>query len=190
MALKITGTPDHALVARVVAAASEAQQRKGGHIGRTALQKMLYFLKASGVPTSYRFSIYHYGPFSEELYADVDWLLADGVLIDMSENPTGQSVYFPGPNINELLAQYSDRFDPFQGQIQEIAETLVPMSSSELELTATLDYLYRKVTTSGGEAPWQDKVVEEFLAVKKDRFPEPKVSETYRALVDAGVFMP
>ncbi|MDB5313172.1 MAG: hypothetical protein JWO38_7374 [Gemmataceae bacterium] len=59
MALVLTGSWEQALLtATAQAAAPESGNR---YLGRTALQKILYFLQISGVPMRYRFEIYHYG---------------------------------------------------------------------------------------------------------------------------------
>ena len=93
MSLCLTGTQDHSLLAMVVQEARRAAETWGGFVGRTAVQKMMYFLKATGVPMTYRFDIYHYGPFCEEILRDVEWLIADGVITDLSDKPEKYSNY-------------------------------------------------------------------------------------------------
>jgi uncharacterized protein YwgA len=51
-----------ALLAYLIKSFNEAGDRT---LGRTILQKLCYFAKASGVPLPFRFEIYHYGPFSQ-----------------------------------------------------------------------------------------------------------------------------
>src|SRR5580704_10076574 len=46
-------------------------------LGRTILQKLCYFAEASGVPLPFRFEIYHYGPFSQEIFDRAESLLLD-----------------------------------------------------------------------------------------------------------------
>lgn len=51
------------------------------------MQKVCYFLKAKGVPLDYAFEMYHYGPYSQELYFRLEELVADGIIEDMSSTP-------------------------------------------------------------------------------------------------------
>jgi uncharacterized protein YwgA len=72
-------TQEHALLALVI---KEAQAAKSvGYFGRTALQKVVYFLKALGLPTRYQFEVHHYGhsairstPISSSSWPTVWWL--------------------------------------------------------------------------------------------------------------------
>jgi len=48
--------------------------------GKKALQKIVYFVKEFGVPMTYSFRWWFFGPFSKELYDDLDFLIADNVL--------------------------------------------------------------------------------------------------------------
>lgn len=41
-------------------------------VGRTRMQKTIYLLQRVGLETSYVFRMHHYGPYSEELTADLD----------------------------------------------------------------------------------------------------------------------
>src|SRR2546427_2089202 len=76
-------------------------------LGRTILQKLCYFAKASGVPLPFRFEIYHYGPFSQEIFDRTENLLLDGVIEDKSSD-AGQSNYVLGPNVDLFLNCFSD----------------------------------------------------------------------------------
>ncbi len=42
-------------------------EQAGGYIDRTALQRFMYFLKASGVPLAINYRIHYYGPYSYEV---------------------------------------------------------------------------------------------------------------------------
>src|SRR5713101_10126389 len=79
----------------------------GRTLGRTILQKLCYFAKASGVPLPFRFEIYHYGPFSQEIFDRTEELLLNGVIEDRSGDP-GQSNYVPGPNLDLFLNRFAE----------------------------------------------------------------------------------
>ena len=65
MSLQLTGTWEQAVLAATARAAAGHADK--GYLGRTALQKIVYFLQISGVPMRYRFDIYHYGPYCDRI---------------------------------------------------------------------------------------------------------------------------
>src|SRR5260370_18746724 len=104
MALKLTETWEQALLTEIVEMAT--QSNFDGFRGRTALQKILYFLQISGVSMQYRFDLYHYGPYCDLISRDVELLLADGVIRDDSPNPKKYSNYRTSDEARELLEIY------------------------------------------------------------------------------------
>src|SRR5437867_991119 len=105
MNLVFTGTKDQALLTLTLLEASKVVNDTGGVIGRTTLQKMMYFLQVVGVPMGYRFEIHHYGPYCDEISRDVEWLIADRVIQDSSRQ-SSYSNYGPGPQAKAIINQH------------------------------------------------------------------------------------
>jgi uncharacterized protein len=188
MGLVLTGSRDHALLALSIQEAHRVASKQQGYVGRTAVQKIMYFLQAMGVAMGYRFDIYHYGPFCEDILADVDWLVADEVVKDTSPDQSRYSRYAPGPAINELLSRHTQTVERHREQVRRVVHALVPLKPEHMELIATLDYLYRQRRASGGPGPWKPAVLARFQEVKKERFTPQQVAETYDALAAVGLF--
>ncbi len=185
MSLQLTGTWEQAvLTATARAAASHASK---GYLGRTALQKILYFLQLSGVPLRYQFDVYHYGPYCVRIARDVEWLVADSVLRDASSNPEKYSNYRPAEAADELLQSHAAALRAHQDTIDKVVETLLPFEPEHLELLATLDYLYRQIKAGGGPGPWKERVIDRFMEVKKDKFQRPAVADAYDSMVRANL---
>ncbi len=187
MELLLTGTRDQALLALVAFEAKDAARESGGYLGRTALQKILYSLKTVGVPMSYRFDLHHYGPYCDEISRDVDWLLADRVLIDRSDNKEKFSNYAPGEAGETLLALHAEYVRRYRKEVRTMVKTFVPLRPERLELLTTLDYLYRQKRASGGNGPRKQWVVDRFLQLKRDRFKKEEVERAYDAMAAAGL---
>ncbi len=185
MSLMFAKTKDQALLALVIREAAKVAQSQGGFVGRTALQKIVYFLTVRGVPTNYKFDIYHYGPFSEKILWDIDLLLADGVIADKSSNSGKFSNYDSGPAIDEIVKMYATEMDAVSKDVKAVVSTLIPLKPNELELIATLDYLYRQQFATGVRDNIKDKVISRFQEFKKDKFPANLISSTYDAMVSA-----
>jgi uncharacterized protein YwgA len=184
MPLLFSGTWEHALLA---VTAREAAKSESGYLGRTALQKILYFLQIAGVPMRYAFDIYHYGPYCDRVSRDVELLLADGVLKDGSTSPTKYSNYRPDVGADELIESHASALLPHLNTINTVVQSLLPLEPNHLELLATLDYLYRQLRAGGGSGPWKDRVIRRFLEVKKDKFTVEEVSTGYDSMVRAGL---
>jgi uncharacterized protein YwgA len=187
MSLFFCKTWEQALLAMVVSEAYSTIQTKGEFLGRTAMQKIVYFLKTLGVPMRYRFDIYHYGPFCQEILMDMDWLIADGVVRDASENTDKYSNYAPDSSLKKLLLEHED-LEEHRDLVKKVANVLAPLRPEYLELIATLHYLFRKLQAARSQAADRDSVVNEFMGIKEDRFPRDKVVETFNRMEEAGFF--
>jgi uncharacterized protein YwgA len=181
MPLQLTGTWEQAVLAAT--ARTAANHAGKGYLGRTALQKIVYFLQLAGVPMRYRFDIYHYGPYCDRISRDVELLVADGVLKDISSNPEKYSNYRPAEEADELLHSHATALQTQQMTIERVVNTLLPLEPDHLELLATLDYLYRQKRAGGGTGPWKDGVIDRFMEVKKDKFQRADVSAAYDSMV-------
>lgn len=186
MSLLLTGTKDHALLTMVVEEAHRAAESAGGYLGRTALQKVMYFLHTSGVPMGYRFELYHYGPYCDEITRDVEWLQADGVIADRSAGARYPN-YAPGETAGEMMAQNGKEVERYRGQVRQIVQSLVPLRPDRLELLATLDYLFRWEKATGGDGPWKERVVQRFFKVKGQKFADDEVRTAYDKMASAGL---
>jgi uncharacterized protein len=188
MSLFLTGTWEHALLAMVVKEAATVAQEQGGYLGRTAIQKIVYFLEALDVPMRYRFDVHHYGPFCNAILGDMEWLIADNVIQDTSRQREKYSKYEPGPACDELLNIHREKLGAYREALKNIVRALMPLKPEHLELIATLDYAFRdQRATFGGKPPWP-AVLARFREFKGEKFQEEAIADTYRRLESAGLF--
>lgn len=182
MSLVLNHRWEHALIGAVIDRSYE--KCPDCYLGRTAIQKLLYFLNVLGVPMRYNFDIHHYGPFCQSIMHDVEWLAADGVIEDRAKD-SRYSNYKPGAAWSELAGQFNDKLNSFEEQIKSVCDALSGMSPEPLELIATLDFSYRWVRAAGGNGPWKAKTIEKFKSIKKEKFPGDEIDSWYDVLVEA-----
>ncbi len=187
MSLYLTGTWEHALLAMVVKEAAGVVQQEGGYLGRTAVQKIVYFLQVLDVPMRYRFDLYHYGPFCSNILGDLEWLMADEAILDDSLNREKYSKYAPGPLCDELIAKHGAKLQQFEKTVKSTVKALLPLKPDHLELIATLDYAFREVSATLGKKPPKAKVIARFQEFKGDKFQNKTVEETFDRLEAAGL---
>lgn len=182
MSLVLEHRWEHALIAATIEAASASCP--DCYLGRTAIQKLLYFMSVSGVPMKYTFDIHHFGPFCQGIMSDVEWLLADNVVKDASQDDR-YSNYKPDAGWTELEARYRERLAEHRPIIDSICNALSDMSPNTLELISTLDFSFRWVRARGGEGPWRRPTIEKFKQIKKDKFDDRQIEGWYDALARA-----
>ena len=166
------------------------QHYPNGFLGRTAMQKLAYFSKTTGVPIPCSFEIYNYGPYSDQVTFAVDSLLADEVLLDTSENSDRYSNYrlvTQSPNFPPAIEQ---RIDPYRAQIDRVVSSLGQLRPEQLELVATLHFIYHRQQGILRAEPEKERVFAEFFRTKGTKFNEKEVQSCYAALDRAGLLAP
>ena len=95
-----------------------------GFLGRTAIQKLVYFGRSTGVPVPCSFEIYNYGPYSDQVTFTVDGLLADEILTDTSANSSRYSNYKLSRKRICFASDIEKKVEPHRKQIEAIAKNL------------------------------------------------------------------
>ncbi len=179
-------TRDQALVALVVQEGAQALQASAeGYLGRTALQKILYFLQVFGVPMRYRFDVHHYGPFCAHILSDVDDMILDEIIVDKSLNQHKYSNYRAGDGADALIANFSEELRPHRQTVHDIVSALTPWTPDNLELLSTMHYSFRELQVSLQRAPTKKELVRRFREFKPDRFDNDEIDEAIKCLKQA-----
>lgn len=172
-----------ALVAYLVKAYKTKSNNK---LGRTILQKLCYFAKASGAPLPFRFEIYHYGPFSPEVFEVAEGLTVDEVVTDSSVDP-GQSDYQPGPKCDLLLNAFAEDTKRYGTELDSVAETFSLLRPSEMELVSTIHYVHSSFRQWNKQVASKEEVVGKVHEIKGSKFDRDFVDGTYDILLKAGL---
>jgi len=153
-----------------------------GFLGRTAIQKLVYFGRSTGVPVPYSFEIYNYGPYSDQVAFTVDGLLADEILIDTSPNSSKYSNYRLSRNSVCFAPDIEKKVGPHRKQIEVVVKNLGGFRPEQMELIATLHFVHHRLESTLGKKPSQLSVFSEFHRIKGDKFSREEVSSWYEAL--------
>jgi len=155
--------------------------KPSGYLGRTALQKLVYFCKAVGVPIPCSFEIYNFGPYSEEVTRSATSLLADEALQDLS-NSGAYSSYTLGANANDFSKEFLDEVAGYRPTIDSIVQVLGPCNPNTLELVATLHFVNARQKGILGRRPSKESVMAEFRSIKGNKFSEGDMDSWYNWL--------
>jgi len=158
-----------------------------GFLGRTAIQKLTYFARATGVPIPCSFEIYNYGPYSDQVTFAVDGLLADQVLMDTSANSSKYSNYRLAVGKAVFPQELQKKVVQHKEQIERVVKNLGHFRPEQLELIATLHFVHHRLESTHRKKPAQSAVIAEFLGIKGDKFDKDEVAAWYGALRNAGL---
>ncbi len=166
-------------------------------LGRTVIQKLCYFIKSKGVPIDHDFDMYHYGPYSQNLYYRMDDMTADSVVKDENAISTGifnnnvkssKSKYIPGDNVDELLSMYSDDLSNFTSAIDSVIEVFRGFDPSGLELLSTIHFFQTTLSGFYNKPADKEEVIMKVKKAKGEKFGDDLISTAYDALKEAGIF--
>jgi uncharacterized protein YwgA len=145
-------------------------------VGKTKIQKIVYFLQnVSSVPLDYVYTMYYFGPYSEELNDDLlDMKLQDYLHIEPAPDGYGYHVR-PG---KENLASMEDKTEPYTELLDDCLGRFGGFASLQLELLATLYFV----------AHSEDRLTREEIVTKvkmlKPKFDTPAIEDFYGKLED------
>jgi uncharacterized protein YwgA len=114
-------------LAGVIAAHSNRQV-----VGRTRLQKTIKLLQRKGLPTDYLYTIFFYGPYSEDVHADVRLLETMGLVREEERQNREGKPYYILQATKEAVSPETKPYQPFI----DLMEKADPVA---LELAATYD---------------------------------------------------
>src|SRR5438876_5395751 len=123
--------------------------------GKKALQKLVYFLKESGLPISFEFQWDKFGPYSPELATYVEDLVAEGLmesetkkLFTTSEEDRGVQYNFRLRQRATQLLSSAEISNDEKIRIDRVVALLKEIGPQNLELYATVHYVTKFFSTS------------------------------------------
>lgn len=149
--------------------------RELGDCGKIQAQKLSYFLQESeGVPLDYRFRMYHYGPYSDEVNNTLQLLRAMG-FVEITPDPQGYG-YHIRPTGSEA-EPLSVEAQGYREKIRSIVDRLRALDSGSLELYATLHFVRKTL----GESSVNDVI--RVTSSLKPKFTHQFITSSYESLI-------
>ncbi len=174
---------------RIAVLAELARQYHGdgkARFGNTAAVKMCYFLQnVYGVDLNYRFSIYTYGPFDQEILFTKDLAKARGILDIKYVNGNGDNYGYDIKPATSPKWPVADLNAKEKIAIKAAVATFSHGDTKDLELWSTVCFVYREFGESGDSLP---KVVQRVKQIKP-HFSENQIQKAIDFLQTEGVFI-
>src|SRR5262249_32480802 len=119
-------------VSAIVAVVQAAQKR----LGKTQVQKLMYFVQSSKIPLDYEYEIYHYGPYSFELAHELNSLDSLGVL-NVENDPSGFGFDISAGKFAEKFRLQGN----YQKKVEKVIGKFGPDTAGQLEVKATIHFV-------------------------------------------------
>jgi len=140
----------------LIAELAKRLQDVSPQFGKTALQKIVYFLQEIyGLDCGYDFRLYSYGPFAAQLLGDLDIVESIGcVEVRRLLTGTGGYVIRPTEKVDALQKRAGDFLSAPQTAkaLHAVVDRFGRLSARDLELRATIVYVERDLLRKGKPA--------------------------------------
>ena len=179
------GTGDLKKNALTIKLISEWNKKADCHASRITIQKLCYLAEAIGMPLNYKFDVYKYGPYSQDLFEQIDDMISYELLtvdcpdIDDKDNI---SLYSITEIAEELLESCSNLLMQYDAKVNSLVDRFKDMSIRDLELFSTIHYYhtayngyYREIDKDRLKQLTIDKVV----SAMKDKFKQNEIDKAY-----------
>ena len=160
-------------------AAIQCIVEQSGDIGKTKIQKMVYFLQEqAGVPLHYRFRMHHYGPFSDEIDSGISALQLAGY-IRVTHDLNGYGYHITPTSATQL--PWDNELSKCREEMTQAIRELGLLDASDLELYATIHFVQQLL-----KEPTRESVIVN-VGRLKPRFSPPTIRAAYNKLVQENL---
>ncbi|HCG99015.1 MAG: hypothetical protein A2074_01420 [Candidatus Aquicultor primus] len=152
--------------------------------GKKVMQKLVYFLQERGVPLGFKYQLYFYGPYSNELAYAVSDFESFGILVAQPA-ANNATAYKSGPTANIFIEANNVLVDKFKPVVEAVLHDFGRRSSSELELMATIHFIDKSMCSKNGVSEKNQVIA--LTKKEKKKFPEEAIGQAYEELVKTGL---
>jgi uncharacterized protein YwgA len=154
--------------------------------GKKALQKLVYFLKESGLGVDFEFHWDKFGPYSPELATYVEDLVAEGLMESETKKVFTTTEEDKGVQYNFRLRQRASQLlssteisSEEKARIDRVVELLKEIGPQNLELYATVHYVAKFFSTSRERSRFPEGLFDLVNDYKPNRFSRDQVLAAY-----------
>ena len=160
-------------------------QRYHWPVGRTILQKIVYFATVAGLPTGLQFTRASFGPFAADLNPAVARLQNNGIL---REQPRGNMIeVLTGPAFDDARVSYRAQLEQWDDLIDHVVDLAARFDNTRsAEIAATVHYATETLRNEWGHSPTASDVIAYVEKWKGGRHPRIQRDDILRAIVNLG----
>ena len=152
--------------------------------GRKAYQKLIYLTKALGVPLEGSYRMYYYGPYSDEIAKELDYMLSRDILRDQSNS----YCFISGGKAKSIVEENQKFINKYKSKLDKIINSFGTLEPMQLEIIATTHFIYNNFKHLYNIT---DKctIIDKVKKAKSPKFNEEQIVEAYDFLEKEGLIM-
>lgn len=140
-------------------------------VGRTAFQKIAYFLSEAGIPTGLVYERGSYGPYSKELKSVLSRLINNGLVLETERDGTFFEVQ-PGPTYRDAREHFKAQLREWIPMVEKVADLLLRFpTTTDLEIGATALFVAKRIAAEKGSIPTEREIFDGVMSWKAKRRP-------------------
>jgi uncharacterized protein YwgA len=151
--------------------------------GKTVLQKLVFILQeVYKVPCDYEYTLYNYGPYSNELAGDLSFFASlDGVKVEWNQG-LGYKI-LPAPKTDHFRQKVRAFLDKYKNSIDEVINKFGRMSARELELCSTIIYVFNQSLTGKDDLIFRVKEIKPHFSINE-------INDAVKQLIEYKIINP
>jgi len=150
--------------------------------GKKAFQKLAYFSYQLGLPVKCSFSMYLYGPYSDEVAITHSDMIATGLLFEKDGY-----MLVKGTFLDKYLEKHSEEIRRYRAQLETLETRFGGMSPRMLELYATTHFLASSALRVG-KTVGKEEVIREVRRAKGSKFAPEEIGRAFDNLMAWDLF--
>jgi uncharacterized protein YwgA len=161
--------------------------KKQPKIGKTSIMKYMFFLQhCFNVNLGYHFSIYTYGPYSQDVMGDLNLAVHYNAVNSLYVDLIGYGGYqfTPGENSRSFIERCRDYLSQIEPHIDRLVSLFSTKKAKDMELLATIAYTHIAISRQNQDLAKVPSVVKAI----KPHFEESEITANYMWLKQQNVF--
>jgi len=149
-------------------------------VGRTTLQKIVYFATEAGLSTNLVYSEGSYGPYAPRLKFKITQLVNNGLI---REERLGSMFHImTGPTFQDAKKAYRKGIDERENVINQVVNLFLRMKTRQAETAATVHFATKLLTEKIGGKPTEYQVLHYVQNWKQRRRPPLEIEEVAKTI--------
>ena len=151
---------------------------------RKAYQKLIYLTKALGVPLEGSYKMYYYGPHSDEVAKELDYMLSRDIIRDQSDS----NCFISGGKAKSIVEENQEFIKKYQSELDKVINSFGKLEPMQLEIIATTHFIYNNLKHLYNITD-KSIIIDKVKKAKSPKFSEEQIIEAYDFLKKEGLIV-
>ena len=151
---------------------------------RKAYQKLIYLTKALGVPLEGSYKMYYYGPYSDEIAKELDYMLFRDIIRVQNDS----YCFISGSKAKSIVEENQEFIKKYQSELDKVINSFGKLEPMQLEIIATTHFIYNNLKHLYNITD-KSIIIDKVKKAKSPKFSEEQIIEAYDFLKKEGLIV-